>query len=945
MARQLPRIENQLLRLPETAGPAAGAIEVESAAWYAWLADEQNPSFTFTNAVGTCTVRRERRRRGQYWYAYRRRAGKLYKRYVGKTDELTLDRLNAAADALGGKGQSPAGVGQNATLARPSTPRPPARSMPTAFPLPSQSTLPVPLTPLIGRAQSVAAVAELLRRPEQRLLTLAGAGGIGKTRLAVQVAAEMQAAFIDGVLFVSLAQIRDPALVLPSIARALGLRETGSAFRPADLHAHIGRQQKLLVLDNFEQVVQAAPQLVELLGQCPRVKLLVTSRSRLSVQGEQEYPVGPLALPDGDALDDPAALAQCASVALFVERARATQPDFVFTSARARSIAAICRRLDGLPLAIELAARRVRALSLDQIAERLSDASGLLISGDRAAEMRHQTVTAAIEWSYHLLAEPQRAVFRRLCVFAGGCTLEAAEAIAAGNGIAAGSVLEHLAQLVDQSLVEAADWNGRMRYRLLEVIRQYGQARLRASDEGETISRRHCEWYRALAEQAEPALSGQDQAAWMERLEAEHDNLRAALQWSLAHDSGEAAASIAASIWPFWLVRGYLTEGRYWLDRILDQLPVRSAARSKTLLAAGIMAGRLGNVERAQHLLTESIDLFRAGGDQKRLAFALFTLGVGAQRQGDYEAARLRLAESLEVSRAAGDQPGIGLALSSLGLVASYQGREAEARALSEESLVLFKAAGDVRGTAAVLTDLGQFSLQAGDFARAAQLGEESLSLRQGLGDKGGSAHTLAVLGLAAFRQHDYVRAADNYEKSLRLRQALGEQDGMATALEGLAAIQAARGAAHSAARLLGAAEALRGGPPRLTPQEREALDHTRAATHARLGERAFAAAHGEGRRFVPDEVDGYGALLAPAEDAWPAGTPLNSAPGYPDDLTAREVQVLRLLARGLSDRAIAAALVISARTVQGHLRAVYGKLDVHSRAAATRYAVERKLA
>jgi predicted ATPase/class 3 adenylate cyclase len=680
------------------------------------------------------------------------------------------------------------------------------------------NNLPVQPTPLIGREADVAAVLALLRRPDVRVVTLSGPGGIGKTRLALQVAADLLDEYPEGVYFVSLAAVGDPALVLPTIAQALGLGETGSCPLTDTLHGYLAERPVLLVLDNFEQVSAAAPRLAALLAACGQPKLLVTSRATLRVRGEHEYPVPPLALPDPKRLPPVDELAQYAAVRLFVAQAVAARPDFALTAANAAAVATICARLDGLPLALELAATRIKLLSPEAMLPRLQSRLKLLTGGATDLPTRQQTLRGAIAWSYDLLSPGEQVLLRRLGTFAGGCTLDAAEAVCDAAGDLELSVLDGIGSLLNQSLLrQTGVGDAEPRFTMLETIREYVLERLAESGEAAPVRQQHGQYFLALAEEAERELRGPAQPCWLERLERESDNLRLALEW--AHTAADATTRLrlAGALWRFWWVRGHLSEGRSWLDRVL--------------------AGS-------------------AAADRATRASALNGAGNLALAQGDFgEAARLH-EESLALRRALGDEAGTATSLNNLAVVAQEQGIFDRATALHEQALALRRTLGDQRGIASSLLNLGEIACARGDYPRAGALLDESLARHRELGDTRRIAYSLLNLASVRDGQGEPARAAPLYAESLGLLAELGDKRGIATALEGLASVACKQASFVRAARLYGSAADLRAAiRVPVPPAARADHDACQAAIRARLGEPAFSASWAAGAGAPLDEI------------------------------------------------------------------------------------------
>ncbi len=679
--------------------------------------------------------------------------------------------------------------------------------------------LPVAPTPLIGREQELATLKAWLQRETVRLVTLTGPGGVGKTRLAVQVAADEVDDFADGVYFVNLAAIDDPNLVTTTIARTLGVSEAGSRSVIESLTDFVRDKRLMLVLDNFEQVVEAGPRIADLLQAAPHLKALVTSREVLHVRGEHGFTVPPLPVPPEakDARPGSArraaqsGIASYAGVQLFVARAQAAKADFVLTEENAPAVAEICTRLDGLPLAIELAAARIRLLSPQAMLARLEPVLKFLTAGPRDLPARQQTLRATLDWSYGLLDEAEKALFRRLAVFVGGCTLEAAEAICNADG-ALPDALVSLGSLVDKNLIrqyEGAD--GQVRLRRLRVIREYALERLEESGEGPGLRQQHAAFFLKLAETADPHLLGREQAVWLNRLETEHDNLRAALDRCTTGGDFEVGLRLAGQLWRFWYLRGYLQEGRRWLEGVLSATAeMASAARAKALFGAGVLAWRQGDYAAAQGLHGEGLALNRQLGDRKGIADSLNNLGIIASRQGDYSQARLLYGESLALMRELGEKRGVAVLLNNLGLVAVNQGDYATARGYYTETLAIMEALGDRRNMATALNNLGEVSFAQGDDTAAAGYHEASLAIMRELGDQRGIALSLTNLGLVAWRGGNPAAASALHEESLALWREVGDKHGIAAALNNLAPVLQDQGNAMAAAAVLKESLALR---------------------------------------------------------------------------------------------------------------------------------------
>jgi predicted ATPase len=694
------------------------------------------------------------------------------------------------------------------------------------------SHIPAQRTGFVGRQSEVAAAKELLLRPEVRLLTVTGPGGIGKTRLAVEMAGGLVDRFPGGIHFVPLSPLSDPALIVPVIVQTLGIREGGGQSPLEILKKNLQESAGapiLLLLDNFEHLAQAAPVVADLLAMAPDLKILVTSRGALHIYGEHEFPVPPLALPDSRATPAVEDLLQFPAVALFVQRAVAAKPDFLLNSQNAAAIIEICTRLDGLPLAIELAAARVKVLSPAAMCTRLASRLQLLTGGARDLPQRQQTLRAAIDWSYDLLTPAEQKLFRRLSVFVGGCTLEGAEAVCDTKGDLDLDLLDGTASMVDKSLLQQVEQtSGESRFMMLETIREYAREKLEASGEKAATKRAHAAYCLVLAEEDAAEHTGAERSAWLERFASEHDNFQAAIEWLIETGDADWGLRLGAALFRFWETREYFAEGRDTLGKLL-QIPAAAApskACGRALFSAGVLAGEQGDYIPASALIQESLDIARTLDDKQAVAVALNALAVFARDQGNIALAHSLFEENLLLWREIGDRTAIARSLSNLANVVKLQKDYPRARSLYAECLGIFQTLGDHSCVAWSLNYQGDVARDQGESAAARSLYEQALANFREVGDRWGIAGTLADLGTLAREHGDSARAHSLYRESLRIFQELNHKRGIARLLECLACSEAVQLHVERSLRLAGAAAALRlniGAP--LTPAEQKKLE------------------------------------------------------------------------------------------------------------------------
>jgi predicted ATPase/serine/threonine protein kinase len=704
------------------------------------------------------------------------------------------------------------------------------------------SNLPVSTTAFVGRARELAAVKQLLLRPDVRLVTVTGPGGIGKSRLAIEVARGSAEHFASGAYFVPLAAVTDSSLIILAIAQTLGLRQSPGQSPLDTLKEYLRgacTSPILLLIDNFEHVLESAPMLAELLALGPSLKLMVTSRAALHVSNEHEFPVPPLALPDSKSLPSPKELSNFSAISLFLQRAAAVKPDFTLTEENAQVVTEICARLDGLPLAIELAAARVKLLSLTAMRTRLASRLQLLTGGARDLPARQQTLRQTIDWSYDLLSESEQKLFRRLSVFLGGCTLEAVESVCDAKQDLGLDVLDGMSSMVDKSLVRQAEQaDGEPRFFMLETIREYAFVKMASCGEQPLAQRAHAAYCLVLAEEEAGKDAAANQTAWLDQFEIENDNFRVALDWLVETGHAEWGLRLGVALFRFWEMREHLSEGRDRLDKLL-KLPAASAPtnpRLRALFAAGVLASAQGDFTSSDALIQESLQIARQLGDNPSIAVALNALAVNARDLGNLAAARSLFEESLAVWRSLRDLGAVARALSNLASIVSLQSDFSYAGLLYQESLSIFRELGDHPGFAWALNHQGDIARDQGDCSAALSLYEQSLAAFRQLDDQWGIAASLADLGNLAREQQDY-RAADSlYGESLRIFRTLEHKRGIARLLESFACSAAARSESERSLRLAGAAAALRQsiGTP-LVPGEQAKLERSLDAARQAL--------------------------------------------------------------------------------------------------------------
>jgi predicted ATPase/DNA-binding CsgD family transcriptional regulator len=808
-----------------------------------------------------------------------------------------------------------------------------------------KQNLPASVSSFIGREQELREIR--LRLRQHRLITLTGTGGTGKTRLALEVAADELGHFADGVWLVEFAGLSTPDLVVQTIAKVLALPEAPDLAPIEQLGAFLKAKHLLLVLDNCEHLIEECARITAfLLARCPHLVLLATSRELLGISGEVILRIPPLRLPDSTQPIAWSSLLHYDAVRLFVERAHAVEPAFQLEASNAESVVEICRRLDGMPLALELASARVSVLTVQEVAARLNDRFALLTSGQRSGlEPRHQTLRAAIDWSYALLTADEQTLLRRLAVFAAGFTLDTAEAVCSGDGLAEAHMLDVLSSLVAKSFVVAETTSrAQARYRLLETIREYALEKLDGVGEAARLRERHLELFLARAEAAAPKLFATYQQLWLNWLESEHDNLRAALAWALEGGRIEAGLRLAIALSRFWEIRSYVQEGLTWFERLFAQADkdIALAVRVNALTFATFLAHFLGTTSTTMAYGREAVALAEAAGDAGKplLAFALGGLAAGAEAMGDYQSTFAIQGRAIQLLRDL-SEPSFNLGMNLLvqGGTAIELGYYDIAQALLDESLTLARAAGDAFRIAHTLNFFGNLARCEQHYVEAQAAYEQSVALLRELGATRDLAAPLHNLGHTYLHLGDVERAHALFTESMATYQAQQNSPGMAECLVGFAALAIVRGLPAAGARLLAAAVTLgvHNAKSSWTATRKE-YNHYLALARARLTQAEFQTEQAAGRALSLEQAIEYAQNLPLKSPATPVIREQS------DDLTEREREVATLIAQGKANGEIAGELVVSKRTVEKHVANILSKLGLTSRAQIVRWAIDHGL-
>jgi predicted ATPase/DNA-binding CsgD family transcriptional regulator len=827
--------------------------------------------------------------------------------------------------------------------------------------------LPVHLSNFIGRERETKEVKKLLTH--NRLVTLTGVGGSGKTRLAIQLANELLVKFRQGIWFIEFAQLADGTLVPQVVATTLGIRERKNSFSLNNLIEHLQNHQSLLIFDNCEHLINACAQLAEkLLVSCLNLQILTTSREPFSIPGEVVWVVPPMSLPELQPWRDPtsgqsalSAYQKSEAVQLFLNRATLVSPDFKLTIENGAWVAEICRRLDGMPLAIELAAARVRALSVRQIAERLDDRFNLLTGGKRTAPHRQQTLEATLDWSYALLTETERRLLQHLSVFAGSCTLEAAEVICADDDLFSDKVLDALTQLVDKSLVTVDRPEGtETRYRLLETIRHYAREKLAEAGASNPTRDRHLDYFLRWAEEAAPHLNGPDQTVWLGHFDAEHDNLRAALEWSQQSDATAALGlRLATACGYFWRLRGYLSEGRRHFSTVLTQAgaQMRTPTRARALYRAATLAYMQSDYPVTRKLGEESLAIWRELGHTDRIEVAdtLDVLGELATEEGDYESAPELFKEALAIYKKNGNTQGISDMLLQLGWAAMRNGDYEQATSRLEEALTLFRELGNTAMISFGLAGLGELAIRQGFYESAASLLEESLALRQELGEKWGIGASLGSLGWVALRQGNFEQSKACLGESLAMRIEISDIGGAAWCLEKFAESALIQGQTaptplrsdflRRAVCVYGTAAAIRAPVNSvIDPVDLPEYESNLATLRAALGDEVFESAWLEGNNLTLEEGIEYVFAIPESPTAKVLRVKAKAENEEIGGLTPRELETASLIALGKSNSEIAEMMTVRKKTVETYVTRILNKLGFKSRVEVATWAIEKGL-